>query len=200
MEGMQCSRVPQPKSDVPCWIYLFDYLDCHSFASDELLKRRRRHCLFQIPGTVWSHHGCSIFVCWVNEWANECVNYTEWTTEPFQQPAGLNSPQGESRLPEPLILFLSRARCPLALAQSWLCLAQIVQGGGFTGLTALGQNPCLWQDNVSWKDRQCLPGPQGKHKQPCSWKWHLLPRLPWSSDSGELVSPCRPILFPTHPA
>ena len=42
-------------------------LDKSSFPSDEVLKRRSHHRLFQVPSAMKSHHGCSISVCWMNE-------------------------------------------------------------------------------------------------------------------------------------
>ena len=62
-------------------------LDKSSFPSDELLKRRRHHCLFQVPSAMKSHYGCSISVCWMNEWMNAWTTQNGWQT-PSHSPWG----------------------------------------------------------------------------------------------------------------
>lgn len=99
----------------------------------------------------------------MNKWMNEWTTQNAWI-----QPPGTV-----------YIISVRNEVFPRDLAAQWPAPpCQIVQGGGFTSLTALDQDPCLWEDNLSWKDGQCLLGSQGKHRQPCFRKCTLLPRLP----------------------
>lgn len=44
--------------------------------------------------------------------------------------------------------------------------------------------PGPWKGSLNWKDRRCLLGLQGKHRQACSRNHPLLLRFPWSCGSG----------------